>query len=276
MRLIYCMKTIKTHFPYAILTVLFTAVCAVGGFAQDSKPAKVHHAEPLYMDLVRDLGARKGEKEFNVGTELKGLSSHNQYTFLAEYEFAPINRLGLEVEADFLFFKQTGQPAELPENKLECLKFSSQYSFLVSTKYRATLAVGYTQLLELADFKDYGKTDLIKGTVYSPFFVAAKRWGKDFHTVIYTYPLIVHEFAKNTMEANWVVNSSLLYSLPQSEHFVGVELNQEFDHGRFGMVIRPQAKITLDEHLAVGLVTGFPVHQKRDGFSAFFRIIYEP
>lgn len=29
-----------------------------------SIPDKVHHAEPLYNDLVRDLGARKGEKEF--------------------------------------------------------------------------------------------------------------------------------------------------------------------------------------------------------------------
>ncbi len=26
-------------------------------------PKKVLHAEPLYIDLIRDLGARKGEKE---------------------------------------------------------------------------------------------------------------------------------------------------------------------------------------------------------------------
>jgi hypothetical protein len=30
-------------------------------------PPKVLHAEPLYIDLIRDLGARKGEKEWNVG-----------------------------------------------------------------------------------------------------------------------------------------------------------------------------------------------------------------
>ena len=29
------------------------------------KPDKVLHAEPLYIDLIRDLGARKGEKEYN-------------------------------------------------------------------------------------------------------------------------------------------------------------------------------------------------------------------
>ena len=27
------------------------------------EPDKVLHAEPLYIDLIRDLGARKGEKE---------------------------------------------------------------------------------------------------------------------------------------------------------------------------------------------------------------------
>ena len=31
------------------------------------EPDKVLHAEPFYIDLIRDLGARKGEKEWNVG-----------------------------------------------------------------------------------------------------------------------------------------------------------------------------------------------------------------
>ncbi|HAL54345.1 MULTISPECIES: hypothetical protein [Sphingobacterium] len=40
-------------------------VTSVAGLAQENKslPDKVHHAEPLYNDLVRDLGARKGEKD---------------------------------------------------------------------------------------------------------------------------------------------------------------------------------------------------------------------
>lgn len=29
-------------------------------------PEKVLHAEPLFIDLIRDLGARKGEREWNV------------------------------------------------------------------------------------------------------------------------------------------------------------------------------------------------------------------
>lgn len=34
------------------------------------EPDKVLHAEPLYIDLIRDLGARKGEKEWNLGLGL--------------------------------------------------------------------------------------------------------------------------------------------------------------------------------------------------------------
>lgn len=37
---------------------------------------KILHAEPLYIDLIRDLGARKGEKEWNVGF---GLADANTY-----------------------------------------------------------------------------------------------------------------------------------------------------------------------------------------------------
>jgi hypothetical protein len=39
-------------------------------------PYKVLHAEPLYIDLIRDLGARKGEKEWNVGMGLTDNDNH--------------------------------------------------------------------------------------------------------------------------------------------------------------------------------------------------------
>ena len=62
---------------------------------EDSKyPDKVLHAEPLYIDLIRDLGARKGEREWNVGFGLTDNNKYDLYTTLIEYEFAPINRLG--------------------------------------------------------------------------------------------------------------------------------------------------------------------------------------
>lgn len=49
-------------------------------------PDKVLHAEPLYIDLIRDLGARKGEKEWNVGLGLTDNNTFDKYTALVEYE----------------------------------------------------------------------------------------------------------------------------------------------------------------------------------------------
>ena len=70
----------------------------------DEIRAKVLHAEPLYIDLIRDLGARKGEKEWNVGMGMTDRLSYDSYEFLVEYEWAPINRLGLEIEVPVTIF----------------------------------------------------------------------------------------------------------------------------------------------------------------------------
>lgn len=56
------------------------------------KPDKVLHAEPLFIDLIRDLGARKGEKEWNVGLGLTDNLKFDAYEALIEYEWAPIDR----------------------------------------------------------------------------------------------------------------------------------------------------------------------------------------
>jgi hypothetical protein len=45
--------------------------------------AKALHAEPLYIDLIRGLGARKGEREWNVGL------TYDSYELLAEYKCPP-------------------------------------------------------------------------------------------------------------------------------------------------------------------------------------------
>lgn len=252
-------------------------VCAVNTIAQtDKKSDKVSHTEPLYFDLVRDLGARKGEKELNVGADFISITNYNKNSFLVEYEFAPINRLGFEVEADFSFFRRTQPVSDIPNHKLECLRLSTQYSFFVSTKINTTLAVGYTQITEFTDFKNYGKSNFFTGTVYNPFFIAAKRWGDNFHTLIYISPLLEHDFSTNKLNTNWQVNTSFHYVVPQTKHFIGIELNKEVNHGKFEMTIRPQVKIKLHQKLAIGFITGFSINSEQEQFSSFLRIIYEP
>jgi len=44
----------------------------------NAKP-KVLHAEPLFIDLIRDLGARKGEREWNVGFGFQDETKYDSY-----------------------------------------------------------------------------------------------------------------------------------------------------------------------------------------------------
>lgn len=268
--MLFCnVKSLKTYFSVVAIFVF------VGNGIAQTKPDKVSHAEPLYFDLVRDLGARKGEKELNIGADFTNITNYNEHNYLIEYEFAPINRLGFEVEADFSFYKRTRSNVEIPNHKLECLRFSTQYSFFVSTKLKTTLAVGYTQIVEFTDFKNYGKTNFFTGTIYNPFFVAAKRWGNNFHSLVYVSPLLEHNFVKNSLALNWQINTSFHYVIPQTKHFIGVELNKEINNGKFEMTIRPQVKIKLTSKLALGIVTGIPTNKPNESCSSFLRIIYE-
>lgn len=238
-------------------------------------PAKVHHIEPLYIDLVRDLGARKGEKELNIGAEFINTSSYSIFKTLAEYEFAPINRLGLEIEGNFSFYDGYSDAENVPENKMDELKLSAQYSFYVSPKYQTTLAIGYAQIFELTDFNKYSSSTFVQELVYSPFFIAAKRWGDNFHTLIFLGPEFKHKLKTDVTHVDWQINTSFHYEIPNSSHFLGIEVNKAFVDSKFEMTLRPQAKLQINEALALGIVTGFPITKSEEKFSSFFRVIYE-
>lgn len=238
--------------------------CAL--LAQENKtlPDKVHHAEPLYNDLVRDLGARKGEKEFNLGADIKRTSLKDDFGYLMEYEFAPIDRLGLEVETDFTYAKS--RIATIPStNQLERLRLSSQYSFYVSKKKATTLAVGYTQIFNFVN----------GGTAFNPFFIAAKNWQRHWHTLIYTGPEIAYQYATSKTALNWQVNTSFHYTVPNTDHFFGVEINQEISSEGIQTVLHPQIKLGLSKKLAIGMALGLPIGGAESRLSSFLRIIYQ-
>lgn len=246
-----------------------------------SEPAKVLHAEPLYIDLIRDLGARKGEKEWNVGMGLIDNNKYDEYEALIEYEWAVIDRLGLEVELPFSFYYPVNGNGDvprdsIPRSRLNSLKLAAQWSFFVSEKWKTSMALGYLHEFELVDFGQYRTDPLVKGNVYNPFFVAAKRWGDNFHTLLYTGPLIEHHFRNNSLHTTWQVNSNVHYMIPGTRNFIGVEFNKEITKNDFDMVIRPQMRISLADNLMVGIVTGIPVARENQRFSSFLRIIYEP
>ena len=242
---------------------------------EENLPDKVTHAEPLYIDLIRDLGARKGEREWNVGLGLTDRSDFDEYIMLVEYEWAPIDRLGLEVELPFSFYSPN-QGSYAPANNLNSIKMAAQYSFCVSKKHEMSMAFGYIQEFTLTDFENYGDGKLFTGNVYNPFFIAAKRLGANFHSLLYTGPVFEHHFETNAIETHWQINSNVHYMIPGSRNFIGVEFNKEVHEHDFEMTIRPQMRVEVTDQLLIGIVTGIPISKENERFSSFLRLIYEP
>lgn len=239
-----------------------------------TEPDKVLHAEPLYIDLIRDLGARKGEREWNIGLGLTDKNQYDEYTALVEYEWAPMDRLGLEVELPFSMYYSNDTNA--PASALNSLKMAAQYSFFVSQKWNTSMAIGYIHEFELPTFRDYGNGRLITGNVYNPFFVVAKRWGNNFHTLLYAGPQLAHHFENGHVETTWQINSNFHYMIPGTRHFIGVEFNKELHERDFDMTIRPQMRVAVTEKMLVGIVTGIPISRENERLSSFLRLIYEP
>lgn len=238
---------------------------------------KVLHAEPLFIDLIRDLGARKGEKEWNLGFGLNDKNQYDVYSALVEYEFAPINRLGFEVELPFSFHYPINglQRDSVPGNRLNSLKLATQYTFFVSEQIATSLAIGYIHEFELKAFRDYRNSRVFAGNLYNPFLIAAKRWGNNYNTLIYTGPQIFSHFNKRTV-VNWQLHTNLHYMIPGTRNFVGVEINKEWSTLGFNAVLRPQIRVGLADNLLVGIVSGIPFKRSNDRFSTFLRLIYEP
>ena len=271
-----------------IISTLVFAVTTLSAMAQvDSiqkpKPLKIRHAEPLYMDLIRDLGARKGEKEWNVGY---GIEGHKDYTVnhsFVEYEFSPVNRLGLEIEVPFAFYRsaQAQEGAAIPRNRVEGLKVAAQYTFLVSEKQQMSMAVGYMHEFRAHSFYSMNRgRGMLKGNSISPFFIVAKKWGDRINTMLYTGPEWEFTPEESKRELFYQTNASMHYVLPGG-HFVGVEVNDEASASshhtvNHHTVIRPQMKLVLASNLALGLVTGIPTNFRNNGMSFMARIIFEP
>ncbi|MEP2669318.1 MAG: HAEPLYID family protein [Cyclobacteriaceae bacterium] len=241
------------------------------------EPDKVLHAEPLYIDLIRDLGARKGEKEWNLGLGLTDNLRFDSYEALIEYEWAPVDRLGLEVELPFTLYSPVNgtEKDSLPSNRLNSIKIAAQWSFLVSEEKATSMALGYINEFELSDFRNFGNP-FIKGNVYNPFLVVAKRWGNNFHSLIYTGPMVAQHFKTNEFHTTYDVNSSFHYMITGTRNFIGVEFNKTFDNNDFDMTIRPQMRLGIADNLLIGIVAGIPVGRENERLSSFVRLIWEP
>ncbi len=241
------------------------------------EPGKVLHAEPLYIDLIRDLGARKGEREWNLGLGLTDNLRFDSYEALIEYEWAPIDRLGLEVELPFTFYSPLNGVAKdsVPSNQLNSIKLAAQWSFFVNEPMATSMAIGYINEFELSDFENFGNP-FIKGNVYNPFLVIAKRWGNNFHSLVYTGPMLEQNFQTKDFSTAYHINTCFHYMITGTRNFIGIEFNKTMDNEDFDMTMRPQMRIGIAENLLIGIVAGIPVSRENERFSSFVRLIWEP
>lgn len=238
---------------------------------------KVLHAEPLYIDLIRDLGARKGEKEWNLGLGMTDNLNFDSYEALVEYEWAPIDRLGLEVELPFTLYSPISgtEKDSIPSNQLNSIKIAAQWSFFVNEPMATSMALGYINEFELSDFRNFGNP-FIKGNIYNPFLVVAKRWGNNFHSLIYTGPMIEQNFTTNQLQSTYEIHTSFHYMISGTRNFIGVEFNKTIDHGDLNMTMRPQMRLGIADNFLIGIVAGIPVSRENERLSSFVRLIWEP
>lgn len=239
-------------------------------------PPKILHAEPLYIDLIRDLGARKGEREWNIGMGMTDKLTYDSYQVLVEYEFAPINRLGMEVEVPLTFYTPNTRTEFRPANRIESLKTAVQYTFLVHQRARLSAAIGYLNELEVESFDKLTTRNMFTGYLVNPFLVVAKRIGANFHSLIYTGPQLRYHFSDNFWEKSYELHTNFHYMIPDTRNFIGLEINKHFAQGDFSMVVRPQMRLSIAENLLVGIVPGVPISKDQERLSFFMRLIYEP
>lgn len=287
-------KTYRDLFSLTLLLLSYALWAHEPGIVDSTRsseqaPLKLRHAEPLYIDLIRDLGARKGEREWNLGMGMADHLSYDSYEFLVEYEWAVIDRLGLEIEVPVSVYRPNGTPISLPSNggdntmparrpsdRVESLKLAAQYTFLVSDRWKTSLAVGGITELEMVDIDKWQTDPLFRGILYNPFFIAAKQWGPNWHSLIYTGPRITTHFDQRPADLAYEINSNIHYMIPNSRNFVGVEVNKLLSEDGLDMVIRPQMRVVLSEELMLGIVPGISVGRSQERLSAFARLIYEP
>ena len=272
-----------------LITVLAISFIALNANAQTDKKDEVElkHYMPLYLDIPAEMNVKKGYKELNIAGGYADFKDFSGQKGLIEYDFAPIDKLGFEIEVPFTFVQekhalpvtdQHSVPEEgsAPSNAM-ALRIGFNYALFASQEAKTSISVGYFNEFELTPFKHFGKP-LLEGNVYNPFIAVAKIWGTRFHTMIYTGTATKQSFEHHETVTAVRFNTILTYRIGKAnkESFVGIECNQTWAYGVSGlMVLRPQAQIQVTEKCKLGFVLGVPVATSNHlNASGFMRLIY--
>ena len=116
------------------------------------------------------------------------------------------------------------------------------------------MALGYMNEFLFNPINQIGEKGLMEGNLFNPFFVAAKRWGSNYHTLIYTGPRFEYHFDPSGWHFEYEMHLNFHYMVPGTGNFLGLEYNQYFTGDDYSGVLRPQARVDINEHLLLGIV----------------------
>lgn len=238
----------------------------------------IKHADPVYNDFSTDLGARKGSGQINVNFGYQNMSDqHHELLSQLELEYAPVDNLGLELLLPYnVYFNNNLSLVERPQNRLEFLQWSAQYTFMSSYAGRISLAAGFTNSFEMESPEPPSNKGIdLKTITYSPFLTLAKNWNDQFFFTFSGGPELVRELEPKGWEVAAQLNTAFHYGFSEPGHYVGVEFNKEISEGSFEMVIRPQLTLELGSKLNLGAAFGVPVAIEDSKWSGFLRVAYE-
>lgn len=159
--------------------------------------------EPLYVDLVRNLGSRRGEMETNV---LASTSFRRQQSIQwgPEIEWAPVKGLGFELELPFV------------DNELQALKFGGQ----------VTLASFSARTVEIGMIGSYARRLPERGADAFLGAVVGVRFSPRIQGMFIAGPTASRGEVPTTLGAS--VNPSIFYQLSR-KWTVGVENGHRFE-----------------------------------------------
>lgn len=266
-------------------------------FSQEKAVAEekeIKHYMPLYLDIPAEMNVKKGYQEINIAGGYADFKNFNGVRSLIEYDFAPIDKLGFEIEIPFIFVHNKLENHEniSSENESEhiiipeeggaaedamALRVGFNYTFLTLPQTKTSISVGYFNELETSAFSNFGKP-LFVANVYNPFIAAAKIWGERFHPMIYAGPAIKQEFKSDETKTQYRFNTILSYRFGkgEKESFAGLECNQTFGAAdKPQMVLRPQVQLQMSDNCKIGIIAGIPTKTSNDlNGSGFLRLIY--
>ena len=248
----------------AILFLFLMYSTATSG--QQPVKQNIKHVEPLQVDLIQDLNARKGDRQLEIDFEIDLEHRYNAVSVELEYEHAFSQRLGMEIAIPLSLYGMkpgynTGE--NVLHNKVEGLKLGLQYTFSTIQRARTTMAIALIHENHFHSFTSIKKgSHFIKGYSETAALVAARRWGRRIHTMLYTGP--EWELMSGTV-LKPILHTDLSIHWQLTKHqFIGVEY--VYKSGKEEVPeIYPQVKMALTRHTALCLAAAIPAKRTQEG-----------